>query len=677
MGLDLETIGLGVNPNDGAGDKPRVAGGKINRNFGKIRDDLERRLPTIGTIAALRAFSGFAVVLAVGITGYHAASDGAGFRVYVFSPASDAVDDGGSVIKPNDVPAGAPGRWHLDHGGTVNVRWFGAKGDGIADDTPACQAASRSGARKVIVPAGDYLVKNWTLDQPLELRGMPDSTLRPLDTTDNSASNTALILENDDITVSGLTFIAPVSTTLGTIPGCNAFIAHRSEDADQSWDRLRIERCRFVGGRNAIKLNSVADSWIQWNIFESQYEYSLVGPSRYQRVYVTHNVASNTGTHSIRLGSSTTTSACRDTVVSDNIITNCGLLNPAAMQEGLDLFTNFASRVVCARNIISGCAGGIECKTIDTVAGDADVYADFLVTENVIDVATGVDPGIMLYYTGAAALSPSKIKRLSISRNKIHFSTTPSSSGYGIIVQAMDDANVQGNEITNAWYGIYLYAYGSSDKTMRRPVVIDNILRGCVAGIVFGGDPSSVIDGPVIARNVIDFLEHGIRYAANVSILQLLIEGNTIKQSVTTGAAKYGIFLAGLTNGIVRDNAIQCASHGVYFYVSSGAANVGIQKVHRNHIVSGLRPVRADGTVTVEVLDNVIISGGTFEGIQITGGAVVTAANNSRGIRSNSPQSIMAGSLGDVFHSSAPTAGATRWYCTLAGTPGSAVWLAQ
>ncbi len=68
--------------------------------------------------------------------GYYTENDG-GQGTYVYDSTSVAVDNGGTVIAPT---AGA-GRYLLLTAGDINVRQFGAKGDGATDDSARIQAA--------------------------------------------------------------------------------------------------------------------------------------------------------------------------------------------------------------------------------------------------------------------------------------------------------------------------------------------------------------------------------------------------------------------------------------------------------------------------------------------------------------------------------------------------------
>lgn len=97
------------------------------------------------------------------VAGYSAPGDGGGGQLYYDAAAVDA-DNGGTIIAPS---AGA-GRWKRIYSGALNVRWFGAKGDGTTDDTAALQAAfNMRGA--IRLPAGQYVIStainatnNWS-----------------------------------------------------------------------------------------------------------------------------------------------------------------------------------------------------------------------------------------------------------------------------------------------------------------------------------------------------------------------------------------------------------------------------------------------------------------------------------------------------------------------------------
>lgn len=70
------------------------------------------------------------------VAGYYAAGDGGGGAYYYDGADTTAADNGGSVIVAAD-----GGRWKLSQQGYVSVRQFGAKGDGVTDDTAAIAAA--------------------------------------------------------------------------------------------------------------------------------------------------------------------------------------------------------------------------------------------------------------------------------------------------------------------------------------------------------------------------------------------------------------------------------------------------------------------------------------------------------------------------------------------------------
>jgi hypothetical protein len=89
------------------------------------------------------------------VAGYYAPGDQGG-GVFYYDAGSGTASNGGTTLAPN---AGG-GRWKRAYSGPVNVKWFGAKGDGVTDDTAAIQAALNfvytTGGGIVFFPLGQY-----------------------------------------------------------------------------------------------------------------------------------------------------------------------------------------------------------------------------------------------------------------------------------------------------------------------------------------------------------------------------------------------------------------------------------------------------------------------------------------------------------------------------------------
>lgn len=101
-------------------------------------DDLRALPASTGSIAILRSRAGEA--------------DGAG-GVFCWDPSATDVDNGATIIAP---ASGGVGRWKRLQAGVLDVRWFGAKGDGATDDTAAFSAALSVGS--IYIPNGTYRI---------------------------------------------------------------------------------------------------------------------------------------------------------------------------------------------------------------------------------------------------------------------------------------------------------------------------------------------------------------------------------------------------------------------------------------------------------------------------------------------------------------------------------------
>lgn len=119
--------------------------------------DVDHIASNLDTVFDLRNVTGSYEGQSFQVAGYHVPGDGGGGPLRVWQGGEAAgtyVDNGGSVIVPT-IGDGS-GAWVWDYSGAVNVKWFGAKGDDVHDDTSAIQAAIDA-SRSVEIPTGEYV----------------------------------------------------------------------------------------------------------------------------------------------------------------------------------------------------------------------------------------------------------------------------------------------------------------------------------------------------------------------------------------------------------------------------------------------------------------------------------------------------------------------------------------
>ena len=200
--------------------------GVVNGATAQIALSLQGGAPTLATKAALAAVTTAALPNGLcSISGFTVAADG-GEGVFVVGTTTTA--DGGTII--ND----ASGRsWYrLTGGGPFNVRWFGAKGDGVTDDTTAIQAAitaAQTACRALYFPGTShfYLVSSaLNVTAPLRLFG--DYGTSTINTSAVSAD--LLVINAANVEVHGISFGSTVTKAAGNyinvIGGSNIRIHH-------------------------------------------------------------------------------------------------------------------------------------------------------------------------------------------------------------------------------------------------------------------------------------------------------------------------------------------------------------------------------------------------------------------------------------------------------------------
>ena len=123
-----------------------------------ITYNLSKNMYTVDTVADLRGMT--SVPEYVYASGYHTKNDGA-FGSHFYRRATDIgqVDNSGTIIRTVN------GVYELQYDGAVNVKWFGAKGDGITDDTLAIQSAINFSTH-TLVPDGSKCLLTSSITIP-------------------------------------------------------------------------------------------------------------------------------------------------------------------------------------------------------------------------------------------------------------------------------------------------------------------------------------------------------------------------------------------------------------------------------------------------------------------------------------------------------------------------------
>lgn len=142
----------------------------------------QRFVQSFNTIADLLAANPNSVHTNAYVLGYYAPNDGGG-GPFTYYGSSAVATNFGSRLKPNS----HNGRWFADFSGSdgeIDVRRFGAKGDGITDDTLQIQSAiDWAEVQTPIVgnlyPAGNYLISSVTIKRASQ-RGVSKEHLHTL-----------------------------------------------------------------------------------------------------------------------------------------------------------------------------------------------------------------------------------------------------------------------------------------------------------------------------------------------------------------------------------------------------------------------------------------------------------------------------------------------------------------
>ena len=339
----------------------------------------------------------------------------------------------------------------------VNVKEFGAKGDGVSDDTPAIQGAINAAPNGATIsfPPGTYNVANFAVKNRSGLTFVGagrNSVIKQR----SGAARIATFEASKDIVISKLAFDANGVTSYGGVVFYAVSGVHIENNTfvDSAPKPVAgTDRYSFVFGRGAVPsrdikiLNNVIQD-LQLEVDHSQGV--LIDGNTVQRAVATAGI----GIFTVGNGA----------IAEDYMITNNAVIDAlgSGFSVGIDPPTDnncIFRRITIARNqvIRTKTAGyGIRVGTPDnSKKTTGNIVEDIVIRDNHIRIEQSAPAPDRLIFANSSSAAGVTFERLAVTRNLIE-NLAPKGGRYAIDLRRIQNSVVANNRIRGATNGISL-----------------------------------------------------------------------------------------------------------------------------------------------------------------------------------------------------------------------------
>jgi parallel beta-helix repeat protein len=372
-----------------------------------------------------------------------------------------------------------------------NVQNFGAKGDGITDDTAAIQsaidAAAAAGGGQVYVPTGTYIVSGGEepSDGCLMLKsnvylygdGMGETTVKVADGSDTKITGvirSAYGEETHDFGVSNLTIDGNRDHTTGKIDGWfNGYIpGQEGYDSNVTLDSVEIKDCSGYGfDPHEQTVNMVIKNSVSHGNGLDGYVADFLSDSTFE-----NNVAYDNDRHGFNVVTST-----HDFTLTNNVAYNNGG-NGIVVQRGSENIPSPSNITITGGEVYGNGAEGVLIKLSSEV------------TVSDVDIHDNASAGVRVYGSNHVEIIDNTLNNNSLGN------PVPE-----IIIQSYDDTlgvsgkyfngsdnTIQGNIISGSTLSTYGVAERNEDGTDRNAIIGNTISHTSNGATLVYGDGSYV-----------------------------------------------------------------------------------------------------------------------------------------------------------------------------------------
>lgn len=621
----------------------------------------------VANLAALKALTTRPPVVVM--QGYATANDG-GEGVWQWIAGSATAANDGTVVQ---CTSGAAGRYFRIYGDTIAPEWFGAKGDGVTNDSAAfvAAAAACSGQSLLLNPKRTGYRFAINIGSASGCTGVTSigGKARVLEPPGATISTLILYVQRGDFTVENIFFDFPISTDPVVAPLVNA--AMRCDLTTGSF--VRFTNNHVSGGGTPVIFfgDGSACAYITNNVFE-EWWYDGTTVTVASDTFITDNIYKNggyavpAGAGAIRTASAANSTAER-LIISRNQISNSMV---AGRQSSIDCYSGAARNIIISENICDLNGAGIEIKTDNTVSPD-NVYQSILISNNIVRVLpSGANTVIGIALNATTTVPTTKPGKLFVTGNFVHqdamAATGDGTYGIGSTV-AYEDTVISDNFCLNVNRGIDYNPYATTTLIQNALTIKNNTVKSREQALAVR-NTCTLNGGRILGNDLLSEVGRAVFLSGPV-FNDLIVSDNVM---IATSNAVGALDMADCRGASrVTGNTIN-AGVGYAIYLNTGTVNTGLL-IYNNDLTSGATHAVSCGVgnTGIVVNDNNVTVGDTFR--TVAGSGTFTTASNTRGTKTTTPTT--AGSINDVWVNSAPASGgAMSWVCTTAGNSGAAVF---